>query len=133
MSEIADIMRRDRCSWREAKAKAEAALPPVRSEPLLACAAKASADPKTYTLKQLRQAWGAGKCQAYETFEQFIQDEIENGVENQIEEVMVRRCSECQSQMQTEASHLQQALSVLIDDVEGEGIRVRDWVRRLAK
>ena len=36
MSEIADIMRRDRCSWREAKAKANAALPTVRSEPLLA-------------------------------------------------------------------------------------------------
>ena len=32
MSEIADIMRRDRCSWSEAKAKASAALSPVRVE-----------------------------------------------------------------------------------------------------
>jgi hypothetical protein len=35
MSEIADIMRKDRCSWSEAKARAS--VPPVRSEPLLAC------------------------------------------------------------------------------------------------
>ena len=47
MSEIVDIMRRDRCSWSEAKAKARASVPPVRSEPVLdvlrAVAAHASA------------------------------------------------------------------------------------------
>ena len=36
MSEIADIMQKDRCSWSEAKARAS--VHPVRSEPLLACA-----------------------------------------------------------------------------------------------
>jgi hypothetical protein len=66
MSEIADIMRRDRCSWSEAKARASAALPPVRSEPLLdVFEALKDTHRHIEALYELKQYGSTGLDQAY--------------------------------------------------------------------
>jgi septal ring factor EnvC (AmiA/AmiB activator) len=94
-----------------------------------------------YTLKQLRQAWGAGKAMAYESFDDFIEDEVENEVQRRVERQQEYICLDCAyrdelqqeiSILETENRKLKRAIVWIDEDLQrnGDG-RVCEEIRRL--